>query len=138
MKLDNSKHSRYILDTLYGVLRFPEYIWEILFVPEMQRLRELRLYNINSLYFTGGANINRYEHSLGACYLALQCIEANLSSIPKKEKMLIVIAALLHDLYNAAFGHSLEYVEDFSPAELFSYKATGKEYPSFKRPRMFP
>lgn len=133
MELDNSKRGRYILDTLYGIVRFPDYIWEILFVPEIQRLRELRLYNINSLYFTGGANINRYEHSLGTCYLALQCVEANLKSIPLKEKKLIVLAALLHDLYNAAFGHSLEYViEHFSPEDLFSYKASNKEYSLFK------
>lgn len=132
MKPPDSKHSRYVLDALYGVVRFPDYVWEILFTPEIQRLRELRLYNINSLYFTGGANINRYEHSLGTCYLALQCIEAKLNSIPQKEKMLIAIAALLHDLYNAAFGHSLEYVEKFSPADLFIYKATDKNYIHFK------
>lgn len=132
MKLDSINRNRYILDALYGVIYLPEYIWEILFIPEIQRLRELRLYNINSLYFTGGANINRYEHSLGTCYLALQCIEANLSSLNEKDKMLIVLAALLHDLYNAAFGHSVEYVEKFSPENLFPYKVTGKKYASFK------
>ena len=125
-------NSRYVLDALYGTIYLPDYIWKILFTPEIQRLRELRLYNINSLYFTGGANINRYEHSLGTCYLALQCIDANLNSISEKSKMLIVLSALLHDLYNGAFGHSVEYVEDFSPEDLFSYAVTGKNCSSFK------
>lgn len=120
------------MDALYGIVYLPEYLWKMLFIPEMQRLRELRLYNINSLYFTGGANINRYEHSLGACYLALQCIEANLSSLDEKEKMLIALSALFHDIYNAAFGHSVEYIEDFSPENLFPYKVAGKEYSLFK------
>lgn len=128
----NHTYKRYILDTLYGVIYLPDYIWEVLFIPEMQRLRELRLYNINSLCFTGGANINRYEHSIGTCYLALQCIESNLLNIPQKEKQLIVLAALFHDLYNAAFGHSLEYVEGYSPENLFSFAATGKKYKKFE------
>ena len=132
MKSGDNNHTRYILDAIYGVIYFPDYIWEILFVPEIQRLRELRLYNINSLYFTGGANINRFEHSLGTCYLALQCVESNLNRLHKKEKMLIVLAALLHDLYNAAFGHSVEYVENFSPENLFSYAVTGEKYDKFK------
>ena len=132
MNLYEINRSRYVLDALYGIVHLPKYIWEVLFIPEMQRLRELRLNNINSLYFTGGANINRYEHSLGTCYLALQCIEANLDSLDEKDKMLITLAALFHDLYNAAFGHSVEYIEEFSPENLFPYKVTGREYSSFK------
>jgi HD superfamily phosphohydrolase len=98
----------------------------------MQRLRELRSNNIHSLCFTGGANINRYEHSVGTCYLALRCIECNYKDISSKEKQLIVLAALFHDLYNAAFGHSLEYVEDFSPENLFYFAATGKRYDKYE------
>ena len=71
-------YKRYILDALYAVLYFPNFIWDVLFTPEMQRLRELRLYNINSLCFTGASNINRYEHSIGTCHLAMQCIALNL------------------------------------------------------------
>ena len=132
MKPSNHPYSRYILDPLYGAVYFPDFIWDILFIPEIQRLRELRLYNINSLYFTGGANISRYEHSLGTCYLAIQCVEANHKKLPPKDKMLIILAALLHDLYNGAFGHTLEYVEGFSPENLFSYIPLGKKHDSYK------
>jgi uncharacterized protein len=127
-----TKYQRYILDSLYGIIHLPDYIWDVLFIPEMQRLRELRLYNINSLCFTGGANINRYEHSIGTCYLALKCIESNLQDLPQKQQQLFVLAALFHDLYNAAFGHSLEYVENFSPEHLFFSAATGKKYEKYE------
>ena len=67
---------RYIMDVLYGHLRLPEYVWRVLPAPELQRLREVRLCNINSLCLTGGANINRYEHALGTAHLALELPEA--------------------------------------------------------------
>lgn len=131
-ELQNTTCRRYVLDTLYGVIYFPDYIWDVLFIPEMQRLRELRLYNINSLCFTGGANINRYEHALGTCYLALKCVQSHPGSIPIKEQQLIILAALFHDLYNAAFGHSLEYIEDFSPADMFYSAIMGHHYDSYQ------
>lgn len=41
--------NKYIYDSLYGVIYLPEYVWKVIFTPEVQRLRELRLCNINSL-----------------------------------------------------------------------------------------
>lgn len=117
---------KYILDPLYGVFHFPNFVWDMLHIPEMQRLRELRLCNINSLCFTGSANINRYEHSIGTCYLAILCLEENYKSLPEKEKQLFILAALFHDVYNAAFGHSLEYIEGKAPENLFYSAVTGK------------
>jgi hypothetical protein len=38
--------------------------------PEMQRLRDVRLSNINSGTLTGAANISRFEHSIGTALLA--------------------------------------------------------------------
>jgi uncharacterized protein len=103
---------RYVYDALYGSVHYPEYLWKVLLCPEVQRLREVRLCNINSLCLTGGANINRYEHSLGTAYLALKCVEAWPHKISEREKQRIVLAALLHDLGTTAFGHSVQYVLD--------------------------
>ena len=116
---------RYIYDALYGVIHLPDFIWEILTVPEFQRLREIRLCNINSLCLTGGANINRYEHAIGTCYLAIKCLESWLlkKDISEKERMIFLIAALLHDLANGPFGHSIEYIEQkrgFNPEDAFT------------------
>lgn len=81
--------------------------------PEVQRLREVRLCNINSLCITGSSNTNRFEHSVGTAYLATINIESDLQKhlkLGKKEKETFVIAALLHDVANGPFGHSYEYI----------------------------
>jgi HD superfamily phosphohydrolase len=107
---------RYILDSLYGIVHMPEEDWDVLICPEVQRLREVRLCNINSLCLTGAANISRYEHAIGTYFLAGQC----LSSWPRRnpfldfnarEERTLRLAALLHDVITGAFGHSVEYIE---------------------------
>ena len=108
---------RYIMDVLYGHIRLPAYVWRILPSPELQRLREVRLCNINSLCLTGGANINRYEHAIGTAYLALQCLKQWPSLVPPEMQERIVLAALLHDITSGAFGHSVQYVMDPSGFE---------------------
>ena len=106
------QRDRYIIDALYGDIRPPPYVWRILPSPELQRLREVRLCNINSLCLTGGANINRYEHAIGTAHLALECFSGGqwpkLPASPIRRH--IVLAALLHDIGSSAFGHSVQYV----------------------------
>lgn len=115
---------RYVYDTLYGPLRFPEYIWNILSSPEIQRLREVRLCNTNSLCLTGGANINRYEHSLGTAHLALQCLERWPKPVDKSTQQQVVRAALLHDVGTAALGHSVQYMlEQLNPQDPFKHES---------------
>ncbi|MCX5770304.1 MAG: HD domain-containing protein [Candidatus Hydrogenedentes bacterium] len=101
---------RYVFDALYGPVWFPDYVWEVVFSPELQRLREVRLCNINSLSLTGGANTNRYEHALGTAYLALIWLQSQQRNISTADSRALVIAALLHDIGSAAFGHSTQYV----------------------------
>lgn len=103
---------RYIYDVLYGKVHYPEYVWKNINCPELQRLREVRLCNINSLCLTGGANINRFEHSLGTAYLALRCIESWSHKVDEKTKRRVILAALFHDVGSTAFGHSVQYVLD--------------------------
>src|SRR5882762_6966065 len=103
-------NKRYILDSLYGVIHLPSYVWDVLTTPEIQRLREVRLCNINSLCLTGGANINRFEHSLGTAHLAVECVEAWPRGLQAATKRHIILAALLHDVGTAPFGHSVQYV----------------------------
>jgi HD superfamily phosphohydrolase len=81
---------------------------------EMQRLREIRLCNINSLFLTGSANINRFEHSIGTAYLALLNIESPAQKklrLSQKEINTFIISALIHDIANGPFGHSYEYIK---------------------------
>ena len=103
----------YIWDALYGKIEFSPLIYKCMLSPEVQRLREVRLCNINSLCITGSSNTNRFEHSVGTAYLAAINIEAAVQKhlkLTKKEKETFIIAALLHDVANGPFGHSYEYI----------------------------
>lgn len=120
------KNKRYIYDPLYGIIYLPDFIWEIIPCTELQRLREVRLCNINSFCLTGGANINRYEHAVGTCYLAQECLNSwpLFNPISEKEQKLFRLAALLHDVASASFGHSVEYIESkegFDHENAFEY-----------------
>jgi HD superfamily phosphohydrolase len=129
---------RYIYDPLYGVIDdLPPYIWGVISCPELQRLREVRLCNINSLCLTGGANINRYEHAIGTCHLAQECLNSwpPLNPISEKEQKFFLLAALLHDVASAAFGHSVEYIESkegFEHEKAFEYVVVGERRPSYQ------
>ncbi|MDR0372378.1 MAG: HD domain-containing protein [Nitrososphaerota archaeon] len=111
--MSGAPKGRYICDALYGIIYFPEFVWEVIPTIELQRLREVRLCNINSFCLTGGANINRYEHAIGTCYLALECLKSwpALNPITEDERRQLAIAALLHDTLNAPLGHSIQYTE---------------------------
>ena len=127
---------RYIFDALYGPIHLPDFAWDIFTTPELQRLREVRLCNINSLCLTGGGSINRYEHALGTFHLANECLKARpvLNPISEKEQRLFLLAALLHDIASSAFGHSVEYIESihgFDHEKAFEYVALGKKGDSY-------
>lgn len=126
----------YIYDCLYGKLEFNKKIFRCMLTPEMQRLREVRLGNINSLCLTGSANINRYEHSVGTAYLALVNVRANVSNFSKEEKDTFVYAALFHDLANGPFGHTYEYIverQGFIPENSIGDVILGKMSGSHKK-----
>lgn len=119
------KNKRYIYDALYGIVHLPDFVWDVIESPELQRLREIRLCNINSLCLTGGANINRFEHAIGTLFLATKCLESwwFKRDISEKEKKLFLLATLLHDVANGPFGHSIEYIEKrrgFNPEDAFT------------------
>jgi len=130
-------NKRYIYDPLYGVIYLPNFIWEVISCPELQRLREVRLCNINSFCLIGGANINRYEHAIGTCYLAQECLNSHhhLNQISEKEYRHFMLAALFHDVASAAFGHSVEYIESkegFDHEKAFEYVVIGKKGESYQ------
>lgn len=99
-----------VLDPLYGDVTLPDEIWEISKAPEIQRLREVRMCNINSLSLTGAGGVHRFEHSLGTAYLTTQNIAAGLTKFGHDDARHLLLAALLHDVGSAGFGHSVEYV----------------------------
>jgi len=126
----------YIYDCLYGKIEFPQKIIRCLLTPEMQRLREVRLGNINSLCLTGSANINRYEHSIGTAYLAMVNERENKRRFQNQDKAPFIYAALFHDLANGPFGHAYEYIvekQGFVPEKSIGDVILGKTSGSHKK-----
>src|SRR5207245_4855360 len=93
-------------DALYGSVGFNNPIAELAGIPLMQRLRYVRLSNIDSIDMPGISNVSRYEHSLGVARLAdLIGLRAKLSEF---EKLVLTASAMLHDLAITASGPLVE------------------------------
>ena len=90
------------LDPLYGDCVFSREFERLIRAPIVQRLRNIRLSNIDSLSMPGVANVSRFEHTLGTGYLASQ---VDAIGMDPKEKLVLVAAALLHDSAMPPFGH---------------------------------
>jgi hypothetical protein len=97
---------RTLIDPLYGVVPLDSVVFDLIYQPELQRLREVRLSNINSLLLPGGANISRFEHSVGTAVLAARVAD-NLH-ISERDRCCLMCAALLHDVGITPFGHLME------------------------------
>ena len=66
-----------IWDPLYGRTKLTEFEARLISLPEIQRLRYIRMCNINSLLVTGASEISRFEHTLGVLRLAQEWARAN-------------------------------------------------------------
>jgi uncharacterized protein len=112
---DMSDHeSRLLVDALYGLQTLDPFLAELIEQPEIQRLRDVRLSNINSSTLTGAANISRFEHSIGTALLAGRTAKA--LGLGGAERHKLVLAALLHDVAITPYGHLME--EGFAYAEM--------------------
>jgi HD superfamily phosphohydrolase len=95
-----------IYDALYGEVILDETTADLVWRPLVQRLRQVRLSNIDSLDMPGVANISRFEHSLGVTHLASQVgFRLGLS---RHDRIALQAAALIHDTAITPFGHLAE------------------------------
>lgn len=109
-------------DPIHSFVRVTDMlIWQLIETPEFQRLRRIKqLGGTHIVYPT--AEHSRFSHSLGVYFIARRMIDVlNKQGIKFNEtdRMLIVCAALLHDLGHGPFSHSFESVlgidhEDFT------------------------
>lgn len=95
-----------IIDPLYGEITPNGIIRDVLAQPELQRLRDVRLSNIDSVSLPGCAGVSRFEHSLGTAHLATYA--AGRMRLGKRETAILTLAALLHDIGITPFGHLME------------------------------
>lgn len=95
-------------DRLYGKLKFPPVVQELLSCPGLLRLRDVRMANNQFAAFPAFANTSRYEHSLGVCYLA--GISAKALELSEKDTTELMIACLYHDVGTPPYAHAMEEV----------------------------
>lgn len=103
-----------IFDALYGEVDFDETVSDLLRTPALQRLRDIRLSNIDSIGMPGIANISRYEHALGTAALAEKI--GFRPHLPLEEAVVLQAAAALHDAGISAYGHLAEEALQYSSA----------------------
>lgn len=97
-----------ISDRLYGELRFPNIVGELVICPGLLRLREVRMANVPFIKFPSFSAVSRYEHSLGVSYLAGLC--ADRLDLCERDKLELMIASLYHDVGTPPFAHAVEEV----------------------------
>ena len=97
---------QHFLDPLYGAIEFNDALVALIRTPIMQRLRHVRLSNIDSIDIPAIANLSRFEHSLGVAHLAGKVgFRAGLKS---PDLLVLSASALLHDWSITSFGHLVE------------------------------
>jgi HD superfamily phosphohydrolase len=97
-----------IWDPLYGLSALSLFEKKFIFAPEVQRLRHVRLCNIDSLLIPGAAHVSRFEHVIGVLRLANEWIENHAVSVDDANDLRI--AAIVHDIQTGPFGHSIQYI----------------------------
>lgn len=111
-----------IIDALYGEVEFSKELSALIWLTPIQRLRHVRLSNIDSLEMPGISNISRYEHALGVCFLATK---VGFSSKLDSEKTIVLQAsALLHDWAITPYGHLVEEAYSYVKMEYDHEKKT--------------
>jgi HD superfamily phosphohydrolase len=121
-------------DPLYGRTSLNALEARLMGSPEVQRLRNVRMCNVNSLLISGASQISRFEHSLGVVRLAKEWGAA--AGAGEEDIQILSAAALLHDIKTGPFGHSLEYILSDNPKlsalehEKIAYKAEEKFFQS--------
>jgi len=109
-------------DPIHSFVRVTDMlIWQLIETPEFQRLRRIKqLGGTHIVYPT--AEHSRFSHSLGVYFIARRMIDVLRTQgikFDETDRMLILCAALLHDLGHGPFSHSFELVlgvdhEDFT------------------------
>lgn len=90
---------------MHGYIQVEPELLTLVDSPEVQRLRYIRQLGFSYLVYPG-AHHTRFEHSLGAMHLAsLMSLQIGL---PRQDHLMVMSAALLHDIGHGPFSHAIE------------------------------
>ncbi|OCS83359.1 HD domain-containing protein [Caryophanon tenue] len=94
-------------------------IWDLISTREFQRLRRIRQLGTTFLVFHG-AEHTRFNHSLGVYELMRRIVDDRFSGRDEwdaSERLVVLCAALLHDLGHGPFSHAFENVFELNHEE---------------------
>ena len=98
-------------DPVYGYVHvYDQLIWDLIQTKEVQRLRRIKQLGGTYMVFHT-AEHSRFSHSLGVYEMARKIIRALMhrgTILSEDERLLVLSAALLHDLGHGPFSHSFE------------------------------
>ena len=109
--MEKLAEKRVIRDPIHGYIHIEDkVIWDLINSKEFQRLRRVRQLGSTLMVFPSGEH-SRMMHSLGAYEIARRMInevDDIRNTLAEREKMVLMVAALLHDIGHAPFSHSFE------------------------------
>jgi len=117
-----------IRDPVHGFIEIDEWERDIINQPAFQRLRRIKQLAWTDMVYPGATH-SRFEHSLGVMHVATRLFDAirgrsadvlrqigyNTGGLDR-QRQLIRLAALLHDLGHAPFSHAAEDILPIDPA----------------------
>ncbi|HVJ79561.1 MAG TPA: HD domain-containing protein [Planctomycetia bacterium] len=99
-----------IRDAVHGDIAFDEEEMALVDSPPIQRLRGVKQLGASHLVFPSAVH-TRFEHSLGACWLARRILESLALAgheVAPDDRRTVLFTALLHDVTHVPFGHTFE------------------------------
>ena len=124
-----------IRDPIHGFIELNEWEWDIINHPAFQRLRRIRQLAWTDMVYPGATH-TRFEHSLGVMHVATRLFD----SLRKREseiltteylfedagldrqRQIIRLAALLHDIGHGPFSHAAEELFPLKPRSTKRYQ----------------
>ncbi len=106
------RYEKVIRDAVHGDLHFTNHEVKIMNTRPFQRLRGLKQLGVSDLVYPSATH-TRFNHLLGTCGVARRMIQAINAREPRakilaEHEQLICLGAMLHDVLNLPFGHTIE------------------------------
>lgn len=114
---------RVIRDPIHGLIEFHDndidpLLWKLIDTKEFQRLRRIKQLGVSDFVFPGAGH-SRFAHSIGVMHIArrmLNYLKLKVD-IEQQHELIVLCAALLHDVGHGPFSHAFEKVSELNHEE---------------------